>query len=284
MRVSASLCRSRAYRSGRIRRWRCLVLPCFFIAVLSACNTSDLLMDEAYNARVTWGRHVVSSGQTLSGIARRYGWDYRQLAAANDIDPPYKLQPGQIIRLDLEPASDVAAQSGSRPRSRGGSPPVASRSSSGSSDREKTPSRSRASAPSDNKALQSSSTSGSVSDWQWPHLGPIIAVYSSDGDMNNGVDIAGDEGDPVKAAAAGNVVYAGSGLLGYGKLIIVNHNAQYLSAYAHNRRILVNEGDDVRQGQQIAEMGDTGTNRVMLHFEIRKNGDPVDPQSYLPKR
>ncbi|TVP59115.1 MAG: peptidase M23, partial [Halomonadaceae bacterium] len=102
--------------------------------------------------------------------------------------------------------------------------------------------------------------------------------------MNKGVDIGGDEGDPVKAAAAGNVVYAGSGLLGYGKLIIVNHNSQYLSAYAHNRKILVNEGDRVSRGQQIAEMGDTGTNRVKLHFEIRKNGDPVDPQQYLPKR
>ncbi|MDX1590094.1 MAG: peptidoglycan DD-metalloendopeptidase family protein [Oleiphilaceae bacterium] len=241
-------------------------------------------MDEAYNARVTWGRHVVSSGETLSGIARRYGWDYRQLAAANDIDAPYILQPGQIIHLDKEVPSRVASAPTASPRSQGGSPPVASASSSPSSEQKKKPQTVRPSASRHNKALQSDSGASSVSDWQWPHLGPIIAVYSPDTDMNKGVDIGGDEGDPVRAAAAGNVVYAGSGLLGYGKLIIVNHNAQYLSAYAHNRTILVNEGDDVSQGQQIAEMGDTGASRVKLHFEIRKNGEPVDPQRYLPKR
>ena len=98
------------------------------------------------------------------------------------------------------------------------------------------------------------------------------------------IDIAGKPGDAVKAAANGNVVYAGSGLLGYGNLIIVNHNEHYLSAYAHNRKILVQEGEDVKAGQVIAELGSTGTDKPMLHFEIRKNGNPVDPSRYLPRR
>ncbi|MFO7788457.1 MAG: peptidoglycan DD-metalloendopeptidase family protein [Halospina sp.] len=102
--------------------------------------------------------------------------------------------------------------------------------------------------------------------------------------MNKGVDIGGDAGDPVKAAADGSVVYAGSGLLGYGNLIIVNHSETFLSAYAHNRKILVEEGQDVGQGDTIAEMGESGADRIMLHFEVRRQGDPVDPMQYLPRR
>eukprot|EP00389_Voromonas_pontica_P000884 GDKH01001308.1.p1 GENE.GDKH01001308.1~~GDKH01001308.1.p1 ORF type:complete len:108 (-),score=20.05 GDKH01001308.1:316-639(-) len=104
------------------------------------------------------------------------------------------------------------------------------------------------------------------------------------GKVNKGIDIAGKAGDSVRAAASGNVVYAGSGLLGYGNLIIVNHNEHYLSAYAHNRKILVQEGEDVKAGQVIAELGNSGTDRPKLHFEIRKNGNPVDPAHYLPAR
>jgi len=120
--------------------------------------------------------------------------------------------------------------------------------------------------------------------WHWPHGGTVIAGYSTSGKVNKGIDIAGKPGDAVKAAANGNVVYAGSGLLGYGNLIIVNHNEHYLSAYAHNRKILVQEGEDVKAGQVIAELGSTGTDKPMLHFEIRKNGNPVDPSRYLPRR
>lgn len=285
---SASVCRGKAGRPDRRRPWRWPALLLLCALFLVGCHTTDLLMDDAYNSRVTWGRHVVSSGETLSGIARRYGWDYRQLAAANDLSSPYTLQPGQIIRLDQDPGRQTASQSSTPqstpPRSRSGSPPVATRSPSATESAGKTRSADRQSGTADNKKLQSGESAADAPNWQWPHLGPIIAKFSHSGDMNKGVDIGGDEGDPVKAAAAGNVVYAGSGLLGYGKLIIVNHNSHYLSAYAHNRAILVSEGDQVTQGQQIAEMGDTGTNRVKLHFEIRKNGDPVDPQQYLPKR
>nr|WP_227519873.1 peptidoglycan DD-metalloendopeptidase family protein [Mangrovitalea sediminis] len=104
------------------------------------------------------------------------------------------------------------------------------------------------------------------------------------GHVNKGIDIAGQLGDPVHAAADGEVVYAGSGLLGYGELVIINHNEHYLSAYAHNSKILVKEGERIRAGQVIARMGATGAKRVELHFEIRRDGQPVNPERYLPPR
>ena len=137
--------------------------------------------------------------------------------------------------------------------------------------------------------------------WQWPHLGPILAMYYVSNEknvskkktvkklngqkyINKGIDISGRVGESIFAAATGEVVYAGNGLLGYGNLVIINHNETYLSAYAHNRRILVQEGQTIKIGQKIAEMGSSETSNPMLHFEIRKNGEPVDPMRYLPKR
>lgn len=118
--------------------------------------------------------------------------------------------------------------------------------------------------------------------WQWPSAGKVTAPYSDPG--NKGLDFGGKSGDPVQAAADGKVVYAGAGLRGYGELVIVKHNATYLSAYAHNRKILVKEGQQVTRGQKIAEMGNTDSESVKLHFEIRKQGKPIDPSLYLPKR
>lgn len=118
--------------------------------------------------------------------------------------------------------------------------------------------------------------------WQWPTTGKLVTRYSpSDG--KKGLDIQGKIGQPIKAAAAGKVVYSGNGLIGYGNLIIVKHSDTYLSAYGHNRRLLVKEGAMVKQGEKIAEMGDSGKEGVMLHFEIRRDGKPVDPLGYLPK-
>jgi lipoprotein NlpD len=118
--------------------------------------------------------------------------------------------------------------------------------------------------------------------WAWPSNGKIIGTYSEAG--NKGLDIVGKMGDPVLAAGDGRVVYAGAGLRGYGELVIIKHNATYLSAYAHNRKILVKEKDQVTRGQKIAEMGNTDAEAVKLHFEIRKQGKPIDPLPYLPKR
>jgi len=118
--------------------------------------------------------------------------------------------------------------------------------------------------------------------WHWPNGGKLIGSYVAGDQTKQGVDIAGSAGDPVQAAADGEVVYSGNGLLGYGELIIVKHNASFLSAYGHNRKRLVAEGDKVRAGQQIAEMGSSASSRDELHFEIRKNGKPVNPLDYLP--
>ena len=118
--------------------------------------------------------------------------------------------------------------------------------------------------------------------WVWPATGRVLRGFSEGG--NKGLDISGRTSSPVRAAARGRVVYSGSGLVGYGKLIIVKHNKSYLSAYAHNDRLLVKEGDSVRGGQRIAQMGQTGTQEVKLHFEIRRDGRPVDPLIYLPRR
>jgi lipoprotein NlpD len=118
-------------------------------------------------------------------------------------------------------------------------------------------------------------------DWTWPAKGKLIGAFSETANLK-GIDIAGTAGEPVVASAPGKVVYAGTGLRGYGKLIIIKHNSIYLSAYAHNREILVKEGQQVARGQKIAEMGNTDAEQVKLHFEIRRLGKPMDPVRYLP--
>jgi lipoprotein NlpD len=120
--------------------------------------------------------------------------------------------------------------------------------------------------------------------WRWPGKGPLIGSFVAGDQTRQGIDIGGTAGDPVLAAADGEVVYSGNGLLGYGELIIVKHNASFLSAYGHNRKRLVQEGDRIKSGQQIAEMGSSASARDELHFEIRKNGKPVNPLDYLPGR
>ncbi|MDR3352243.1 MAG: peptidoglycan DD-metalloendopeptidase family protein [Zoogloeaceae bacterium] len=127
-------------------------------------------------------------------------------------------------------------------------------------------------------AAAAATASGLV--WAWPARGKTITAFSP---QSKGIDIAGKAGDPVQAAADGRVVYAGNGLRGYGQLVIVKHNATYLSAYAHNRKIVVKEGQEVKRGEKIAEMGNTDSDAVKLHFEIRQKGNPVEPLQHLPK-
>ncbi|KAA1173724.1 peptidoglycan DD-metalloendopeptidase family protein [Marinobacter salinexigens] len=251
-----------------------------FIVLLAGCNTQAIHQDDLYNPPVYWGQHVVKSGETLYSIAMRYGRDYRELGNANGIGPPWQLKAGQVLRLDRRGTVTSSRQTAST--------------SSASSRRQQTVARvPRPQAtkqpvvtkvPDRKVPLSSQNQTVARINWRWPHVGTVIAGYSSSGKVNKGIDIAGKAGDAVKAAANGNVVYAGNGLLGYGNLIIVNHNEHYLSAYAHNRTILVKEGEDVKAGQVIAELGSSGAERPMLHFEIRKNGNPVDPAHYLPRR
>ncbi len=247
-------------------------VPFILLFSLSACNTSEIYNDRNFNPPVYFGSHNVREGDTLYSIAWRYGRDYKELASANKISSPYKIKQGQKIRLDLR---GRISSGSSKSKTKSANVSKASKS------------RSKNKAiPQKKKQTFNSRKTKSVKGikWRWPHLGPIIARYSNSGSDNKGIDIAGQLGDPVFSAASGEVVYAGSGLLGYGKLIIINHNENYLSAYAHNKQILVKEGQKIRAGQKIAEMGNTGTNRAKLHFEIRRDGKPVNPLGYLPKK
>ena len=120
--------------------------------------------------------------------------------------------------------------------------------------------------------------------WVWPATGKVVSTYEAKDPLRKGIKLAGKPGDPVFAAEAGKVVYSGSGLIGYGRLIIVKHNEKYLSAYGHNRRLLVKQGQQVKKGQKIAEFGRSNDGRPLLHFEIRRDGEPVNPQALLPRR
>jgi len=211
--------------------------------------------------------HRVAPGETLYSVAFLYGLSYLQLAYWNRLAAPYVIVAGQSLRL----RPPVSWAGGRRPS------PVSGQSRLDSKGRVSTPERTLPRAeppasPGNERELR----------WVWPTSGPVIRPFSPDGIGKKGIDIGGRQGQSVVAAAAGKIVYSGSGLKGYGKLIIIKHNKRYLSAYAHNRSLTTKEGDWVRQGQRIAEMGNTDAARVMLHFEIRRHGKPVDPLKYLP--
>nr|WP_271412281.1 peptidoglycan DD-metalloendopeptidase family protein [Pseudomonas sp. Q1-7] len=234
---------------------------------------------------VTSGQYRVQRGDTLYSIAFRFGWDWKALAARNGIPAPYVIRPGQIIRFDgrsrQAAPSTVATASTTNPKTGSSSsrPPVPAQQPAVRP--QPVPQKPVATAPSSKPSV---STTRSAAGWVWPASGPLIGRFSSNGSLNKGIDIAGELGQPVLAASDGSVVYAGSGLRGYGELVIIKHSDTYVSAYGHNRRLLVREGQQVKVGQTIAEMGSTGTDRVKLHFEIRRQGKPVDPLQYLPRR
>lgn len=244
-----------------------IAFPVLWITLLVAgCTTTGSSRSGApvssVGDRGVW--HVVQRGETLYSIAWRYGLDYKTLAAANGISPPYTIYVDQKIRIAGE--SRRAARQKKKPRHEVSDGP---------------PRRAERAAPSPPTAAQSVQGTGAVV-WHWPLKGKVVERFSLSGTINKGVDIRGNAGDPVKAAADGVVVYAGGGLRGYGKLVIVKHNARFLSAYAHNRAILVKEGEKVKAGQTVARVGSTGPGADMLHFEIRRDGKPEDPLRYLP--
>ncbi len=214
----------------------------------------------------------VRAGDTLYSIAWESGRDYRELAAWNNITPPYVIKAGQVLRLHPPKTARAAAPVPKPPTT--AAKPV--------SNREKT-ARKKSAAASDKAKPEKTSgkpATAKFGSWAWPSDGTLIERFGP----TRGIGIAGKKGQPVLAAAPGTVVYRGSGLRGYGELIIIKHDADFLSAYAHNDRILVKEGNVIRRGQKIAEMGSSGTDRVKLHFEIRYRGTPVDPITYLPKK
>ncbi|WP_075357125.1 peptidoglycan DD-metalloendopeptidase family protein [Caballeronia sordidicola] len=230
-----------------IRRLTCATL----VAVLAACGS----------APVGPGFYRVERGDTVSKIARANRTTAQNIARWNNLADPNAIEVDQVLRVAPPAGTALAsAPSSTAPARTGGT-------------------SSADTAPAVSGGAIRPATSISLI---WPVQGDVIRGF--DGKSSKGIDIGGTPGTQIVAAAAGSVVYAGNGLRGYGNLLIVKHNADYLTAYAHNRALLVKEGQSVAQGQPIAEMGDSDTNRVMLHFELRYKGSSIDPSRYLPPR
>lgn len=225
--------------------------------------------------------HVVSSGETMYSIAWRYEMDYQTLAHINGIGPPYTIFPGQ--KLVLESPAQAGISSPAPAQNRG---TVVATPGSVPSVRAGTPSGTAvttAPVPAPRPAQVTPVTSGSTP-WQWPVPGVLVSAFGANGGLQKGVLLSTSNGESVRAAATGQVVYSGSGLRAYGNLVIIKHNEQFLSAYAYNSRLLVDEGQRVEQGDVIAESGKDPDGRERLYFEIRRDGKPVDPITYLPRR
>jgi lipoprotein NlpD len=268
--------------------------------------------------------HIVRKGDTMYSIALEHGLDYRELAAWNNITDPSRILVGQqlLVRRPGEAAPAAVAAGTAQTQPIASAPVVEKRALDGgvvapppanSDTLKREPKAGKEPYSEQALALAQGSVrppepspaprtepapvpvppatpvpppaapvNGDDVTWIWPAGGKLVATYSDGG--SKGIDIAGKAGDPVVAAGDGKVVYSGTGLRGYGKLVIVKHNNTYLSAYAHNQTILVKEGQSVSKGQKIAEMGNTDADQVKLHFEVRRQGKPVDPLKYLPQR
>jgi lipoprotein NlpD len=199
--------------------------------------------------------YKVKKGDTLYSISFRYGLDYKKVARINNIRAPYKIYVGQKIYFKRYKTNSTAKKSETK----------------------------KPAQKTTNVTKQANYSKGALV-WRWPTKGTVISTYSTTGTGRKGIKIAGKAGQTIQAAAAGKVVYSGNGLPRYGNLLIIKHNNVYLSAYAHNQTLLVKEGQQVKSGQKIATLGRSGTQRDQLHFEIRRDGKPVDPLRFLPKR
>ncbi|WP_382156890.1 peptidoglycan DD-metalloendopeptidase family protein [Hydrogenophaga sp. ANAO-22] len=224
------------------------------------------------------GYYTVKAGDTLFRIALDNGQNWRDIQAWNNLTNPNALEVGQVLRVQPPGATTTATAPTGPTTSPVTSSGVASRPLS------ETAPPAASTSPTTPPAPAPAPAAGGADEisFIWPAQGTVITPF--DEANNKGVSIAGKIGDPVVAAADGRVVYAGAGLRGYGNLIILKHNNTYLTAYAHNQALLVREDQAVRQGQKIAEMGSSDTDRVKLHFEVRRLGKPVDPMGHLPKR
>ncbi|NKB46325.1 MAG: peptidoglycan DD-metalloendopeptidase family protein [Legionellales bacterium] len=267
--------------------WFKKTIGCLLILSLIACANNRLAPMEhaAYRLHPNQAvaTHQVQTGETLYAIAWRYDQDYRDLARYNGLVEPFAIRSGQTIYLTQQTpikkptsikktATSTAQKSVPRKPASASNKPATS-----SSQKTATASTKRAVPQSPTKSTSSVNASFT---WQWPTQGEVIRTFApSKGEK--GIKITGRSGQAIKAAANGVVAYSGSGLRGYGQLLIIKHNQDYLSAYAHNRKLLVKEGDVVKAGQTIAEMGHSEATQVMLHFEIRKAGKPKDPLLYL---
>ncbi|MCW8871167.1 MAG: peptidoglycan DD-metalloendopeptidase family protein [Xanthomonadales bacterium] len=278
------------------RGLRVVFLLCLFAWGLPGCGPSwspvENRSGQASSYQLTAdGHYLVRRGDSLYTIAFRMGLDWRDLAKWNDIGAPYTIYPDQQLRLSpaparaggnvvtrpaKPPAAAVSTEQGtSVPRAQSRTLPATASTASA------TPAKPPPAAPAPSPVTAPMKDPGT---WLWPAEGRLLSTFKPNDPSRNGIEIGGKEGQPVICAAAGEVVYSGSGLIGYGELIIVKHSDRMLSAYAHNRKRLVSEGQKVAAGERLAEMGRDDRNQPMLHFEIRVNGTPQDPLKFLPGR
>ena len=288
----------------------------FSLILVSACagNAAAPIEDRSRPGTARGAQsYTVRRGDTLFSIAFRYGLDYRRLAAANAIARPYTIFPRQRLMLREAPARSAAeslasrgsptvsaapkvspaaakgaAVKGTAVKTRPASPPAKTAPAPGKAapPPAKTAPAPGQAAPASAAAVSAKAASDAApaasASWRWPAAGRVVRRF--DGTLNKGIDIAGPRGDVVRATRAGRVVYAGTGIAGYGLMLILRHSEEYLSAYGHSEALLVKEGDAVRAGQGVARRGSSGTDSVKLHFEIRRHGRPLDPLSVLPER
>ena len=226
--------------------------------------------------------HVVKSGETLYKISQKYGYGHKEVARWNRIRSPYIIQAGQLIRI--RPPTPVITAQGSK---RKVAPVVDNRKPAkpraAAQSRSVRPWSSAQTKPKVNsrKPVPNPGNTGTTTKFGWPLKGNVVSGFSGSVRGNQGIDIAGKPGQPVHATAAGKVVYSGQGLRQLGRLVIIKHDARFLSAYGHNSQLLVKEGDNVSFGQKIAIVGKNKTGQYVLHFEIRRDGSPVNPKLYL---
>lgn len=276
---------SKPYSKKANTSFRCAAyIQIVFFIFLTSCSSrhtpapvvevsSSIPLNKRLKNNIQSLEYIVKKGETLYSIAWRGDIDVRTLAKYNNISSPYHIYPGQKLFFNANAGKPIKNKLV-----------------------EKSTVKSRAKAPKKaiaqiKKQAYGGKVSGNkvdlnqkVRSWQWPANGKVIRKYSDAKQGKKGIDIEGRRNESIKSAADGKVVYAGNALRGYGRLIIVKHNDDYLSAYAHNDSILVKENQNVKQGQTIARMGDTDAQRVMLHFEVRFRGKSVNPMKYLPKK
>ncbi|MBU2869263.1 peptidoglycan DD-metalloendopeptidase family protein [Colwellia sp. E2M01] len=276
------------------------VLCCILASALFSCSSRDTPapVSTLYGSSFTSGRsldeitsnqYAVKKGDTLFSIAWRANSDVRNIARINKLSSPYRIYPGQNLFLVESKSKKITKVSKAKAyNKKSNKSSIKTNKNSSKNTLASTKKQAYGKNVSKNeivqKSLPKSDFSKKIKQWQWPVNGKVIEFFSDRAQGNKGINIAGSRGTEIRSAANGKVVYAGTALRGYGKLIIIKHNDDYLSAYAHNDRILVKEQQLINAGDVIANMGDTDANKVMLHFEIRFRGKSVNPIKYLPKK
>ena len=271
------------------------------LASLTACNKSWSPGDSRYADRSGYemtqdGYYRVRRGDSLHAIAFNLGLDWRDIARWNNISAPYVIYPDQMLRVaetplrgavtttGTGPAPAVSERSSERAVRTTPSQPAGTQAPATPAPKPTTPVTEPAVTSVKPPATGSGASTADPSRWLWPTDGRLLSTFKAGDPSRNGIELAGSEGQAIRASAAGEVVYSGNGLIGYGELIIIKHSDRMLSAYGHNRKRLVAEGQAVSAGENIAEMGRDERNRPLLHFEVRRGGTPQDPMKYLPRR